>query len=459
MNRFFELGLSDLRCFKGRQAIRLKPLTFLVGENSTGKTSILGSLQTVSDFLAGWSPTSFPVQPTFNAPPYQMGTFRDIVRRANPKKDSFTIDAKFLEGDDELTCSITFMEEEFGSEAGIKQVVWALPEISIGVVRQEKEFPSNHKEFQRLELAHQTVGLFSKEKKLLLIAKTENEVWPYPYHLSFLHNFINTEEIKNAATKKKLRPFRNIYETRGLRYSFLLSQPTTSSIAPIRSKPERTYNPIGESPAFEGGEMPLLFRNLKRQNPSDWKKLKAKLVEYGEDAGLFSDISVQTLGSNSSSNPFQLKIKTRGARSNYIDVGYGVSQIMPILVRILQDTATSTHLLQQPEVHLHPRAQASFISFIISLLEENSERVSDDDHIETNQFILETHSDYMIDRVRIEIRKEKIDPDDVGLVYLEPKGNYVEVHNISFDKNGDFIGMPESYKEFFLSETKNLLGF
>ena len=69
--------------------------------------------------------------------------------------------------------------------------------------------------------------------------------------------------------------------------------------------------------------------------------------------------------------PFQLKIKVRGPNSNIIDVGYGVSQILPILVHILSPHPLSQwqntyFLLQQPEVHLHPTAQAQLSSLLAS---------------------------------------------------------------------------------------------
>ena len=65
----------------------------------------------------------------------------------------------------------------------------------------------------------------------------------------------------------------------------------------------------------------------------------------------------------------------------------------------------------------------------------------------------------MIDRARIEIRKGTIRPEDVSLIYFEPKGNIVKIHNISFDKMANMIGVPSHYGEFFLKETDRLMGF
>ena len=125
-----------------------------------------------------------------------------------------------------------------------------------------------------------------------------------------------------------------------------------------------------------------------------------------------------------------------------------VNQILPILVRILRRGTPSGFLIQQPEVHLHPKGQAELASLLIAL----SQKLK-------HSFVVETHSDYMIDRARIEIRKGNIRPEDVSLIYLEPKQRSVKAHNISFDRMGNLMGTPNHYGEFFLKETDRLLGF
>ena len=143
-----------------------------------------------------------------------------------------------------------------------------------------------------------------------------------------------------------------------------------------------------------------------------------------------------------------------------MDIGYGVSQILPLLVRLFypqkkdfqRATFLSTRfrnrfLLQQPEVHLHPKAQAEFASLLIENIKMN------------NSFLIETHSDYMIDRASIEIRKKNISHDDVSLIYLEPMEEGVKAYNMSFDKEGNLTGAPKGYRDFFIKESNRFLGF
>ena len=79
--------LDDVRCFEGRHEFNIRPLTFLVGENSTGKSTVLGCLQSLVD--SGFSGIDF------NSEPYWMGAFSDIVRKARPKKTEFQLGMTF----------------------------------------------------------------------------------------------------------------------------------------------------------------------------------------------------------------------------------------------------------------------------------------------------------------------------------------------------------------------------
>lgn len=160
---------------------------------------------------------------------------------------------------------------------------------------------------------------------------------------------------------------------------------------------------------------------------SEWRSLHDDLVEFGRESGLFSDIKVRRHGSQIS-DPFQLQVKVRsGSHANIIDVGYGVSQSLPILVDLLasdqlrapfRGSRRRTFLLQQPEVHLHPRGQAELASLFAKLAKSNGCR-----------FLIETHSDYIINRMRILVRQGTLKSHDVSIVFFEPQRNSVNVHS------------------------------
>ena len=218
-------------------------------------------------------------------------------------------------------------------------------------------------------------------------------------------------------------------------------------VAPLRSKPKRTYDPVRETASPDGEHIPMLMMRLDRTDKSGSNLLHDDLVDFGHESGLFSDIKVRSHGKQMS-DPFQLQVKVRsGSYANLVDVGYGVSQSLPILVDVRSERQR-VFLLQQPEVHLHPRAQAGLAELFVESFRQSR-----------NRFLIETHSDFIVDRIRILVRKRSIKADDVSILYFEPTGNSVTIHSIGVDRYGNLKGTPDGYRDFFVRETDQLLGF
>jgi predicted ATPase len=100
-------------------------------------------------------------------------------------------------------------------------------------------------------------------------------------------------------------------------------------------------------------------------------------------------------------------------------------------------------------VHLHPKAQAQ-IGSLLGFLAIKQKK----------QFLVETHSDYLVDRVRMDIREGKhgLKPKDVCILYFERKGAKVVVHPMELDECGNLFGAPSGYRRFFLEEEKRFIG-
>ena len=73
------------------------------------------------------------------------------------------------------------------------------------------------------------------------------------------------------------------------------------------------------------------------------------------------------------------------------------------------------------------------------------------------QFVIETHSDYIVDRIRQEVAAGKLATESVQILYFEKEGIETTVHQLTIDESGNIIGAPPSYREFFLREEINLL--
>src|SRR5262249_4368610 len=145
----------------------------------------------------------------------------------------------------------------------------------------------------------------------------------------------------------------------------------------------------------EGDHVPKVLARLLSAEPSSAsaRQLRSALQRFGKESGLFQDIGIKKLGKGPD-DPFQVQVAAGGPKVNLMDVGYGVSQALPVIVQSVLRRQNSLLLIQQPEVHLHPRAQAALGTFFVELATLGQDTL-----------LVETHSDFLVDRVRQEVAK------------------------------------------------------
>jgi predicted ATPase len=125
-----------------------------------------------------------------------------------------------------------------------------------------------------------------------------------------------------------------------------------------------------------------------------------------------------------------------GRKDNLADVGFGVSQVLPIIVRVATARSNGLVLIEQPELHLHPETQGALTEVLLDLAHER--KVS---------LLIESHSENMLLRLRREVAEKKIAAEDVA-VYVTDKG---EVRRAELSSNGD-IDMSAFPPDFFEEE-------
>ena len=438
-----ELLLQDVRCFQGAQRARLRPITLLVGENSTGKTTLLGCYSALHGMLA----VRFePHGVDFSREPFSMGSFRDIVRSRRGRQGAI---------------------REFKIGLGVpKQRERGLPYEVVATFGEEGSQPvptswrydfgsEGFLEFRPAGKGRTTVAIRGH--------RTSVDIPFNPTYLPLLMSHISDTRSARQRIPEPVADFlQRINKTKGRgrlpapEFLFPSWYPLVP-VAPLRAKPRRTYDPGREARTAEGDHIPMLMMRLDHAKGPRWKSLREDLVEFGRASGLFSYIGVRRHGKQIS-DPFQLQVKVHsGTRANIVDVGYGVSQSLPILVELLSPELNGRHTspaaslpllfsLQQPEVHLHPRGQAALASFFVESVRKRE-----------HSFLIETHSDYIVDRVRMSVRKKLIGADDVSILYFEPRKNFVQIHNLRLDEYGNVLNAPAGYRDFFLRETDMLL--
>jgi hypothetical protein len=228
---------------------------------------------------------------------------------------------------------------------------------------------------------------------------------------------------------------------------------------PIRSEPKRVYMPSSASGDIEADRIPIELHRMSLYEPERWSKLRSSLSEFGKDSGLFTSIDVRSLRGRKKAGPFEIIITRGHIESNIKDVGYGINQVVPFVVDLMlraieqKDSGSSDPSLfyiQQPEIHLHPSAQAALGTFFYRFTKN------------TNSYIIvETHSDYIVDRIRRHVRNDKssLAKENVALLFFQNKKGISSIHHIELDSMGNIIDPPDGYREFFIKEELNNLGF
>lgn len=429
------LTIRNFRCFFEPGELPLRPLTLLVGENSTGKSSLLAAIR------LAWDLAYSARRVDFNEEPFLLGAFDQIAHfrggRAG-RAQTFEIG---------LRSQLRFRRQVpiyYGSElrrAGSHPVIQKQV-LQCGAYELTAEFPEEGAR-TKVEIrkgnksASRTLG---DEEFPIRVGPEAPIDWRFVLHAA-LYPREHGGRQKTQLSEREVAEINDILRiARGGR----TSRPV--AIAPVRTRPQRTYNPISETPLPEGEHVPMVLAKTYFENKVRWESLKAALDEFGSESGLFSRLEIKPLGRHES-DPFQIRVKIEGPPTNLVDVGYGISQVLPILVESLVADRGNLYLIQQPEVHLHPRAQAALGSFLVRLAATQSKR-----------FVIETHSDYLIDRIRMDVRdKTEIKPEDVSILFFERTGIEVTVRPIQIDKDGNLIGVPGDYRRFFLEEEHRFL--
>ena len=145
-------------------------------------------------------------------------------------------------------------------------------------------------------------------------------------------------------------------------------------------------------------------------------------------------------------SPFAVLVGYDGAKTNIKNVGYGVSQALPLVLELITGNK-GCYMIQQPEVHLHPRAQASFGDALFAFVNEGSRLC-----------FVETHSDFLIDRYRLAMSKSKSGA-SCQVLFCERDGALNKLTSLAIDANGRYPeDQPDSFRRFFLNESLAMLG-
>lgn len=227
-------------------------------------------------------------------------------------------------------------------------------------------------------------------------------------------------------------------------------------VGPLRDEPRRLYRWSGEEPKHVGkhGERAievLLASSDQRvaRAGEEARQLPVVVAGWLEQMGLIEEFTVSPIAANRREH--EVLVRTQGAESevNLADVGFGVSQVLPVIVECFCVEPNSIVIFEQPEIHLHPAAQADLADLFIEAIhawENGSPR--------NVQFIIESHSEHFLRRLQRRIAEQKIGAEEVVMYFCEPPGpNGATLRRLEHDRYGRISNWPKNFFGDVLDDT------
>jgi hypothetical protein len=416
----------------------------MVGENSTGKTSILKLLDLFQH-------SNFWGKDSFDTSSYKLGGFKDIISVVDSTKKEFAVGMMRTSiNRNTKKRTVTSFLAVYKNQEGLPYCTFLGVAVNSNVLNFKLHGNIIKYNISKLPLRDIRKGpkfifpAIMKKESIKIDSYNEIPVGPEVEHLGItvltmplIIMSIESEKKKLLADiKKKIKDFVTVSPL-NIALNLVL-------FAPIRTTPKRTYDGYDKSFNAEGEHTPYVIRKTLSSRKKA-KEFIAALENFGRKSGLFRKVITKVLGKETAA-PFELQVVIEGYPLRIDNVGYGMSQILPLVVEIIKRRKGSWFALQQPEIHLHPKAQAALGDLLFYMAKA-----------EDKKFIIETHSDFTLDRFRINMHKKKHDL-TAQVLFFERKNDRNRVTAIPIGDNGAYSKkQPHSFRDFFLKEQFELL--
>jgi predicted ATPase len=423
---------NNYRSFR-RLDVDLAPITLFVGPNNSGKSSVLSVIRLLSQTSESNDPN---VRLLLNGSLGDFGTYKDLIHENETRRHldiSFTLIPRShhreIPGADIET--ITF-QLHYKYRSALKEIILKQLEcLGDGKHHLTAEFNEDSERFLIRRLADRVISPSLASSARLRAFDVRN----------FLPRQIisSLAEGEGATDKLALTKARTVS-----RNAFLAAHALQSIeyVGAMRVPPSRTYLYTGERRQKVGanGEHAvtmLAMDSIRRGSKS--RGIRQGVIKWLSLAGIASDIKIVPL----SDRYFEIHVQHPVTKEyeNFADVGYGNSQVIPVLVAGLNTATGSTFIVEEPEIHLHPKAQSELGDFFLDLRNKGV------------QSIIETHSEHMIVRLQRHIAAGNLNPEDLFIYYVNPTSNGKELVRLELDSKGVFTRewpggfFPERLKE------------
>ncbi|MEU6021350.1 DUF3696 domain-containing protein [Micromonospora sp. NPDC047134] len=416
------MTLGSYRCFTRQQDIELRPVTLVLGRNNAGKSALVRAPLVFGTGIRTDSPEPLDLD--------QLGenvvdSFTDLVY-GNRALGSFQFGLGLdgPSGSIELSGTVQHVREHH------TQVVSELRVTTGGLRRFRLEW----------ELSD------PRQTPRYTVETEAGEVTWSDVPIVF-QGLLPIDVEKPAGGAGRL-PEELVNELLGLSLDVRAAYPTVRYFGPFRDRPQRRYRLPGRAPA----EVGMLGEHAAGILASDKVRTQSRLIRQINEN--FADhlpgweVDVVERG-----GMWSVVLTSRDddtIRVNLADAGTGVAQVLPIFVQRAADlinppTGSILEIIEQPELHLHPRAHAALADLYLEAAQRTPTR-----------FLIETHSETLLLRLRRRIAEGRADPSQVAVYFVDAADGAATARRIQIDADGNLDYWPAGVFSEDYEETKEL---
>ena len=427
-----------IRNFKGWSdtgEIKMSPITLFFGTNSSGKSSI-GQFLMMLKQTAESQDRKAVFFPGNDKSPVELGSFKEMVFQRNPKnKISFKYDWSFTPALNfkDPNGENTYEGEQLGFEAEISLDATNQQTLSVEKFKytfgttlsvEMQKVPEKKLEYKVDAYGYNLVKKIQRQWPI----KAPYKFYAFPEEAIAYHQ--NADFVQELTLQHE-KLFRSIFY-----------------LGPFRTKALRLYSWSGMEPESVGnvGEntVPSILAAKRRKIGLGYKipvkAFQEIIAQKLKDMGLIDEFKVEPISDKR--QEYDVKVRSRGSKDfvDLPDVGFGVSQVLPVLVQCFYAPPNSIIIMEQPEIHLHPSAQAALADVLIEVIK--SKQDGKDRNI---QLIIETHSEHFLRRLQRRIAEDTISRDKVSAYFANTSTYPTKLEQLEIDLFGNIQNWPEHF--------------
>ena len=434
-----QLRIRNFKGWKDTGTIRMAPISLFFGANSSGKSSIGQFLMMLKQTVE--SPDRRAVfYPGGKNSAVQLGSYQEMVFHRDPEK-KISFDYRWS-----LSEPLKF-KDPVSAQAFSGDNLSFQAEVGLGDKDQHK-LVLDHLQYELMEGDETRLSIGMKRKPdtkseykvdaiKYTLKRKQGRVW-YPGAPVRFYGF--PDEVvayhQNA----------DFVQTLNLRHEKLFR--SLCYLGPLRTKAERLYSWTGiepESVGYAGENTVAAILAARNRKISLGYKRSAKPFEEIiaiklKEMGLIEEFKVNPISEQR--QEYEVKVRTKGSKDwvDLPDVGFGISQVLPVLVQCFYAPAGSIIFMEQPEIHLHPSAQSALADVMTDVI--NSRENGADREI---QLVIETHSEHFLRRLQRRIAEDAVPQKKVSAYFANIANTPATLEPLQIDLFGNIRNWPENF--------------